>query len=159
MNIILKQPEIEKALQQYLLGQGVVLRNKQMAVDFTSGRSGRGLTVSIDITDVDIPGFTNIFPLIDVSAPVAAMATGECNVATDTPEDIPEAVQPAAEATDPAPAEPAAEPEPVVEAAPEVTVAPTPEPEPEVAPEPTPEPVQEAVADEAPKPTTTSLFG
>lgn len=57
MKIHLKQKEIEAALRGYIAKQGITLAGRTLEIDFTSGRSGNGLTADISIEDADIPGF------------------------------------------------------------------------------------------------------
>lgn len=57
MDITLKQPEIVKAVRQYLQAQGIVLDGKVMQMSFSSGRAGSGAYANITIEDADIPGF------------------------------------------------------------------------------------------------------
>lgn len=79
MNIILKQADIEKALRQYVERQGFSLRNKTFAVGFTHGRGDNGLSASVTIEDIEIPGYTDgndmVYPAAQPSAAVQAMAT------------------------------------------------------------------------------------
>lgn len=57
MKIHLKQKEIEAALRGYIAKQGITLAGRTLEIDFTSGRSGNGLTADISIEDAGIPGF------------------------------------------------------------------------------------------------------
>lgn len=57
MNIQLNQNEIIKAIHQYVEQQGISLRNKTLAVAFTSGRKENGLSADLTIEDAGIPGF------------------------------------------------------------------------------------------------------
>lgn len=59
MKIHLKQKEIEAALRGYIAKQGITLAGRTLEIDFTSGRSGNGLTADISIEDAGIPGFDN----------------------------------------------------------------------------------------------------
>ena len=103
MNIILKQNEIEKALRQYLQHQGINMRDKTMTVDFTSGRGTNGLSASIDIEEIEIPGFSggNVFPLIDTNfsgqtgGEVVDTVAGTSTSTSGTVADTETAVQPA----------------------------------------------------------------
>jgi len=51
MQIQLKQAEIESAIKQYIACQGIALDSKYVAISFTSGRKGTGLSADIDITN------------------------------------------------------------------------------------------------------------
>lgn len=57
MKIHLKQKEIEAALRGYIAKQGITLAGRTLEIDFTSGRSGNGLTADISIEDAGIPGY------------------------------------------------------------------------------------------------------
>lgn len=56
MEIILKQPDIEKALRLYVNSQGISLWNKTLSIDFNMGRKDNGLSAALTILDVEIPG-------------------------------------------------------------------------------------------------------
>lgn len=71
MQIQLKQAEIELALKGYIIAQGINLTGKTVAYAFTSGRKDNGLTVDLDISDIEIPGFTNAAPAFE--APTLAL--------------------------------------------------------------------------------------
>jgi hypothetical protein len=73
MNIQLKQSEIEVALRQYLERQGISLRNKSFAVDFTSGRGNNGLSAEAIIEDISIPG-DNVLASVNATGPSADVA-------------------------------------------------------------------------------------
>ena len=51
MRIQLRQTEIEEALQQYIVTQGINLTGKDVKIDFTSSRGEAGLTADVDITN------------------------------------------------------------------------------------------------------------
>ena len=51
MRIQLRQIEIEEALQQYIVTQGINLTGKDVKIDFTSSRGEAGLTADVDITN------------------------------------------------------------------------------------------------------------
>lgn len=58
MQIHLKQNEIESALRDYVAKLGINLRGREVAITFTSGRQGRGMTADLDIPDIDdLPDF------------------------------------------------------------------------------------------------------
>lgn len=51
MLIKLRQTEIEEALQQYIVSQGINLTGKKVKIDFTASRSSDGLTADVDISN------------------------------------------------------------------------------------------------------------
>lgn len=51
MLIKLRQSEIEEALQQYIVSQGINLTGKTVKIDFTASRSSDGLTADVDISN------------------------------------------------------------------------------------------------------------
>lgn len=51
MNIILKQSDIEKAVNMHLRNQ-MNLHNKQVAITFTTGRKGNGISAEVEISDL-----------------------------------------------------------------------------------------------------------
>lgn len=53
MQIQLKQREIEQALKQYIIDQGISLRGKSITIGFTAGRKDGGLTADINIDETD----------------------------------------------------------------------------------------------------------
>ena len=58
MQIQLKQPEIEEALRDYIVKQGINLSGRDVAITFTSGRKDNGISADMDISDIQyIPGF------------------------------------------------------------------------------------------------------
>ena len=58
MQIHLKQAEIESALRDYITKLGIKLQGREVTINFTSGRQGRGLTADLDIPDIDdLPDF------------------------------------------------------------------------------------------------------
>lgn len=52
MLIKLRQPEIEEALQMYMVAQGISLEGKTVDIAFTAGRGDTGLTADLDILSV-----------------------------------------------------------------------------------------------------------
>ena len=58
MRIQLRQTEIEEALQQYIVNQGINLTGKVVEIGFTSSRSEAGLTADVDITNAPDDGKT-----------------------------------------------------------------------------------------------------
>lgn len=67
MQIELRQTEIEKAVRQYVAGQGISLQNKTMGIAFSATRDkDKGIVAILNIeeiasvgTAVEIPGFTD----------------------------------------------------------------------------------------------------
>lgn len=59
MNIILKQDDIQKAVRMYVERQGIHLFNKTLDITFNMGRGDNGLSASLTIEDITIPGFTD----------------------------------------------------------------------------------------------------
>lgn len=53
MQIILKQRDIEAAVKAYVVAQGISLANKSVEINFTAGRKETGISVEIDIEDVN----------------------------------------------------------------------------------------------------------
>jgi hypothetical protein len=59
MQINLKQREIIEALRQYVIKKGIDLTGKTVECAFTAGRKDSGISVEIQIEDLDIPGFSD----------------------------------------------------------------------------------------------------
>jgi hypothetical protein len=59
MQINLKQREIIEALRQYVIKKGIDLTGKTVDCAFTAGRKDSGISVEIQIEDLDIPGFSD----------------------------------------------------------------------------------------------------
>lgn len=55
MQIVLKQPEINAAIRQYISQQGINLTNKTVTIAFTAGRKEAGISADISIDDQDLP--------------------------------------------------------------------------------------------------------
>ena len=53
MQIILKQRDIEAAVKAYVVAQGISLANKSVEINFTAGSKETGISVEIDIEDVN----------------------------------------------------------------------------------------------------------
>jgi len=51
MLIQFKQDEIQKAMKQYITGQGINLSGKDIDFSFIAGRKNSGISVDVDITD------------------------------------------------------------------------------------------------------------
>lgn len=49
MKISLIQEEIEDALREYILNQGIQISNKEVLVEFTAGRGERGISADLNI--------------------------------------------------------------------------------------------------------------
>lgn len=59
MQVNLRQTEIESALKQFIVDQGISLYGKDVSIAFTAGRKESGISAEITIEDADIPGFTD----------------------------------------------------------------------------------------------------
>lgn len=80
MQIQLKQPEIEQALQMFIAKQGINLTGKSIVIEFTSGRKNNGLTADLVIEDVVIPNQTIAAALEkNESPPAVVLATEQRN--------------------------------------------------------------------------------
>lgn len=53
MKISLTQGEIEEAVSDFIIKQGISLKGREITIDFTAGRSPNGLTAEIDIDDIN----------------------------------------------------------------------------------------------------------
>lgn len=85
MRIQLRQTEIEEALQQYIVTQGINLTGKDVKIDFTSSRGEAGLTADVDITNAADGGKHRSAPVVQtVEVAPAAQAVAE-EVAPDEP--------------------------------------------------------------------------
>ena len=51
MLIQLRQSEIEAALREYIVNQGINLTNRQVDISFTSGRKDNGISADLDIVE------------------------------------------------------------------------------------------------------------
>lgn len=51
MLIQLRQSEIEVALREYIVNQGINLTGRQVDISFTSGRKDNGISADLDIVD------------------------------------------------------------------------------------------------------------
>jgi hypothetical protein len=74
MQINLNQPEIVKALRQYIVQQGIALGNKVVGMSFTAGRKETGISVEINISDDELPDLgPTLAPVLSlVTTPAAA---------------------------------------------------------------------------------------
>lgn len=79
MQINLRQPEIEKALRDYIREQGINLYGKEVFISFTAGRKDTGLSVELNIEDIDVP------PPPDSNAEIA-LDTAQAKVKALVPE-------------------------------------------------------------------------
>ena len=55
MQITLKQHEIEQALKQYIVSQGITLTDRDVDINFTAGRRGSGLSADLQISEDPTP--------------------------------------------------------------------------------------------------------
>lgn len=79
MQINLRQPEIEKALRDYIREQGINLYGKEVFISFTAGRKDTGLSAELNIEDIDVP------PPPDSNAEIA-LDTAQAKVKALVPE-------------------------------------------------------------------------
>lgn len=79
MQINLRQPEIEKALRDYIREQGINLYGKEVFISFTAGRKDTGLSAELNIEDIDVP------PPSDSNAEIA-LDTAQAKVKALVPE-------------------------------------------------------------------------
>lgn len=70
MQVNLKQSEIEIALKNYVVQQGISLYGKEVSIAFTAGRKESGISAEINIDDADIPGFTDTNLMDNLMPPV-----------------------------------------------------------------------------------------
>ena len=104
MLIQLRQSEIETALRDYIVNQGISLIDRTVEISFTSGRKDNGISADMDITD--LPRQVYVSPAIPTGpikrgfseAPVEIKDAcpikdpEEATDETDFPEDIEEPV-------------------------------------------------------------------
>lgn len=90
MQIQFKQAEIEAALKQYIIDQGINLDGKAVGISFTAGRNPAGIVADVSIEAAHIPGFSDSAVADDAAKPALSVVTGavaapaaEANVATD----------------------------------------------------------------------------
>lgn len=79
MQINLRQPEIEKALRDYIREQGINLYGKEVFISFTAGRKDTGLSAELNIENIDVP------PPPDSNAEIA-LDTAQAKVKALVPE-------------------------------------------------------------------------
>lgn len=79
MQINLRQPEIEKALRDYIREQGINLYGKEVFISFTAGRKDTGLSAELNIEDIAVP------PPPDSNAEIA-LDTAQAKVKALVPE-------------------------------------------------------------------------
>ncbi len=93
MRISLKQSEIEAAVQQYIIKQGISLVNKDVKIDFTAGRKEGGLTAEVDIDENDLPvlRITQYMYSAPPKLELAPVATPEPAEPEEVPEPEPQA--------------------------------------------------------------------
>lgn len=98
MRIQLRQIEIEEALQQYIVTQGINLTGKDVKIDFTSSRGEAGLTADVDITNAADGGKHRAATVVQVAEQPAAQAEKAPAQEEQAPE-VETAEAPAKEAT------------------------------------------------------------
>ena len=152
MKVQLKQPDIERALMQYIHLQGISLVDREVTIEFTAGRKGSGLSADVEISgDLGTNEWLEKEPFKSAKSDNQPLGfTSSEDVSEDqTPQEEPVVVA-------------TPEPELVAEAEPEP--APEPEPEVEVAPEPQPTVFSQSEpfgkeTEASPVRATSSLFG
>lgn len=93
MLIQLRQSEIEIALREYIVNQGISLTGRQVDISFTSGRKDNGISAELDIVELNQTAkVTHGFEPTEVvkdSCPVKdpEEATDETDFHQDTEED------------------------------------------------------------------------
>lgn len=85
MLIKLRQSEIEEALQQYIVSQGINLTGKTVKIDFTASRSSDGLTADVDISN---GGHTTI-PAGAINRSMGEVGTADTQPETPAEEEAP----------------------------------------------------------------------
>lgn len=91
MQITLKQRNIETALKQYIVAQGINLDGKKVSVEFTAGRKESGIIAEIDIedsTDELTPVTLGTVTQLASTEPAQAPAPEPEPEGTDTPEPV-----------------------------------------------------------------------
>ena len=91
MQVQLKQAEIIAALKQYISGQGISLKGKQVDMVFTAGRKESGISVEISIDDAGIPDFFKGESEDPVQAPTAttlSLVKDTASIANDSTEAV-----------------------------------------------------------------------
>jgi len=82
MNINLKQIEIEQALRNYVVDQGINIEGKNVSMEFTAGRKGSGLTVDVTITDPTIKASGLATVVVKATASALTTTNGSTTVET-----------------------------------------------------------------------------
>lgn len=90
MQITLKQSEIEVALKNYIVAQGIDLTGKTIEVAFTAGRKEAGISAELDINDAG--AVSTSVPSLVLNRPFEP--TVAVNTATATPVTAKRNVQP-----------------------------------------------------------------
>ena len=90
MQITLKQSEIEVALKNYIVAQGINLTGKTIEVAFTAGRKEAGISAELDINDAGVES-TSV-PSLVLNRPFEPAVVA--NTATNTPVTAKRNVQP-----------------------------------------------------------------
>lgn len=90
MQIILKQRDIEAAVKDFVVAQGISIAHKSIEINFTAGRKETGISVEIDIEDVNYyqnaPAQRLQNPFIQV--PVTNATVKEDAFKTETDEEV-----------------------------------------------------------------------
>ena len=93
MLIQLRQSEIEVALREYIVNQGINLTGRQVDISFTSGRKDNGISADLDIVDThQSPKVTQGIVPAEVAKDCPLKDPEEATDETYFPEDIGEPV-------------------------------------------------------------------
>ena len=96
MLIQLRQSEIEVALREYIVNQGINLTGRRVDISFTSGRKDNGISADLDIVDTQqtIKVTQGFAPAEEVKEACPLKDPEEATDETDFPKDIGEPVAP-----------------------------------------------------------------
>ena len=88
MRITLNQNEIEQALRNYVAGQGIELRDKQVEVTLTAGRGANGFyaELSIQAKDCPVEAYSVIGMLVDEEEEAELVEVAPATLPTTEPE-------------------------------------------------------------------------
>lgn len=98
MLIQLRQSEIETALRDYIVNQGISLIDRTVEISFTSGRKDNGISADMDITDLprvmkSTRASSDAFPVLVEDARLrCTVPIGDPEEATDET-DFPEGIE------------------------------------------------------------------
>lgn len=80
MEIQIKQAELVEGVKHYISNQGINLVDKDVTIVFTARRKGGGISATMTIKDIDIPGFSE--PEEEAAVVEPSKETGLFGVAT-----------------------------------------------------------------------------